>query len=294
MKSTSTMPITGEVLRVPRRLAEALIIDGLTPAQLRLAIVLVCLAAEDGSWTIAKPILEAMSNVEMDNAFKVLGSLEDATLILPATDKSAEQKSKLFELLDYKPGLRRKTAGMISVRIADTARLMLQSMGGVVTIPAAEFRLYGSLGGIVMRLRVGARMSKVKTSKTDVWRLDADSVAEAFGPIGSKWSISRQTKEGDQSYVSLARASQLFFEPGIDEINALTETMNIRLRALTLGDGPRARWKAIIIETHAMQAVRRKGDPAPVEKPRTMADLNNVRESKLPAYARKKRQSIEI
>lgn len=294
MKSTSTMPITGEVLRVPSRLAETLVIDGLTPAQLRLAIVLVCLSAEDGSWTIAKPILEAMSNVEMDNAFKILAPLEDAVLVTPATEKSPEQRSKLFELLDYKPGVRRKTAGMISVKIVHAARLMLLGQGRTVAIPADEFRLYGSLGGIMLRLRIAARMLKVKASKTDLWRLDAESVAEAFGPIGSKWSISRQTKEGDQSYVSLARASQLFFEPGIDEINALTETMNIRLRALTLGDGPRARWKAIIVETHVLKVIPRKGDPAPVEKPRTMTDLNNVRESKLPAYARKKRQSIEV
>lgn len=293
MKSVSPFPPSGELLRVPSKLADSLIIEGLTPAQTRLAVVLVALAAVDGSWTIAKPWLERMTGIVMDNASKLLQPLEGAILFQPATSKLPARGVRLFEDLDYRPGHRRKTAGLITARLTDAARLMLHGSAPVI-ISADEFRRYATIGGIILRLRLGARLGKLKGPQIDSWRLRPEDLETEFGEIAQRWQISRKSVSGDdQQYLSLSRASHLFFEPGCDEIDEVSETVSVQLRALTLGEGPRSRWKAIIIESRPLRVLHPATDPAPTaeKKPAAMSDLNNMRQERLPAYARKKVKS---
>jgi hypothetical protein len=289
MKSTSPLPLSGELLRVPFRLAERLTIDGLTAAQTRLAIVLGILAAEDGSWTIAKPILERMTGIVMNNARKILQPLENAMFVEPATDTRPARHIRMFDALEYAPGQRRETAGMITAKLTSSARHALESQGRIVTVPADEFRRYSSLGGIMLRLRLAAQLASTKGAKSAMWKLTADDMATAFGHHADKWVIGRKSVGGDdKSYVSLARAADLFFQPGIDEIAEVSETIHAELSALTLSDDARSRWKAIIIQSRPLHRARRKTDPLPAApaKP-SMSDLNNTRRARLPAYTRK-------
>src|SRR5699024_6046661 len=82
MKTTSTMPLTEELLIVPRALAAECTIGGLNAPSLRLAIVLATFAFHGlhGEWTIPKKELELRTKVVLDNAFKLLEPLEAATL----------------------------------------------------------------------------------------------------------------------------------------------------------------------------------------------------------------------
>ena len=292
MKSTTRFPETGELLRLPFQLADRLTVDGLaSAAQLRLALVLVSLSSA-GPWSIAKPLLEAMSGVVLDNATSILDPLLGAELVQPATKIKPERRARLFQDITYAPGTRHKTAGIISVTLSSPAMLLLHGAGRPVIVPADELRRYATMGGMMLRMRLGARLSKVKTAKSDTWRLRAEDLTEVFGAQSKRWLVSRTAGGEQKQYMSLRRAADGFFIPGMEEINGSSELMHVGMRALTLSEGERSRWKAIIIETKVLARVRMQDDPPPAEKPEPkMSDLNNLRKERLPAYTRKKVKS---
>lgn len=274
MKATSTMPPTGDILRVPAALASECTIGGLNPSSLRLAVVLATLAfyGEHGAWTINKRDLELRTHVVLDNCERLIAPLREAML------EKVDSVVPLFDSVEYEPGTRWKTAGMISVQLSFAAREMLFSQQKTVLLPIDEFRAYSSLSGIILRMRLAAHMQALKTSKVDVWRLGADDFekANAFGSYAASARIRRTNAAGETTeYVSLSRAADLLLKKGVLEIQARSTGIELTMTSIKTGDEANSRWKAIQLVT------KRLSTGKPPKK--TIADLN--KRSKQPALS---------
>lgn len=274
MKTTSTMPATADILRMPQSLAAECTIGGLNPSSLRLALVLATMGfyGEHGAWTINKRDLELRTHVVLDNAERLIAPLRQAML------EKDDIVVPLFDSVEYEPGTRWKTAGMISVRLNFMAREMLFSQQKTVLLPIDELRAYSSLSGIMLRMRLAARMQAMKSSKLDEWRLGPEDFEKAgvFGSYAMSAQIRRSNAKGEiVEYVSLSRAADLLLKKGVAEINTRSTGVELTMIPIKMGDDANSRWKAIQLVTKRLST----GKPAK----KTMADLN--KRSKQPALA---------
>lgn len=254
-KNTTVHARTGDILLVPQVLASDATIGGLNAPSLRLAIVLATLAhhGHQGEWTIAKPLLEARAGVVLDNASRLLEPLIGAMLELK------DATVPLFDVVDYTPGLRWKTAGTITVRLSFAAREMLYSQQNVVRLPLDEFRGYSTISGVILRLRLAARMQTLKTSQADLWRLSAEDfpLTGVFGSYASLAMIRRKNAAGDEiEYVSLSRAEDKLLKRGVAEINARSVAVTVKMTPRRTSPDKKARWSEITIETQRIHEVR--------------------------------------
>lgn len=274
MNTTSRMSATGDVLKVPFTLASECTIGGLNAPSMRLAVVLATMAfhGHQGEWSINKPDLELRAGVVLDSAERLLAPVRGA--ILEKDDISVP----VFERLEYEPGQRFKTAGVITARLSFMAREMLFSQQKVVRMPLDEFRAYSSISAVILRLRLAARLQDLKTSKNDVWRLKPEDLASTgvFGSYSKLAMITRTNAKGETAeYVSLSRAEAKLLRKGVDEINARSQGAKVDLVPIKTSAGPKSHGIAIDIITTRIFAGNAK-------KP-MMSDLN--KRSKQPALA---------
>lgn len=276
MRISSTMPATGEALRMPKMLATDATIGGLNPSSLRLALVLTSMAffGPEGQWTINKRDLEIRTDVVLDNAARLIEPLREAMLELD------QSHVRLFDVIDYEPGTRWKTAGTITARLSVGARNLLYSNQETIKLPVDEFRRYASISGIILRMRLAGRMQSTKTAKFDQWQLKADDFAKTsvFGSYGASAMIKRTNAAGEiVEYVSLSRAEDKLLRKGVEEINVRSKGVRVEIKAFRNSAEPKSRLSEIYIET------RRLHDAKPPQKP-SLSDLN--RRSKIPAITR--------
>lgn len=276
IRTTSTMAATNEVLLIPHALASEVTIGGLNAPSLRLAVVLTTLAfhGPNGEWSIVKPDLELRAGVVLDNASKLLEPLRAAVI------EKGEETAPLFDVLEYEPGARFKSAGVIKVRLTFLAREMLYSQHNTVRLPIDELRTYSTAPGIILRLRLAARMQDVKSSQFDEWRLKPQDFprTSVFGSYASLAIIRRQNAAGEEtSYISLSRAETKLLKKGILEINTRSKGVQIDIVPIRTGSDRKSRWLAIELQTRRIHAGK-----APL-KPK-LSDLN--KRQKQPAIAR--------
>jgi hypothetical protein len=276
LKTTSTMAATKQVLRIPRALAAECTIAGLNAPSMRLAIVLASMAyhAPHGQWKVTKPELELWSDVVLDNAAKLLKPLETAVI------EKEGVMINLFDQVDYEPGVRFKTAGLIKVRLSIVARDLLYSQDRIVRLPIDELRAYATVPGIILRLRLAARMQGVRTAMHDEWKLEPEDFANpsVFGSYAKIAVIRRENAAGEATeYVSLSRAEAKLLRRGVEEINTRSKGSRVEIVPIRTGDDPKSRWLAIELHTDRIVAGKRRK--------RTMKDLGRKSRRKQPALA---------
>jgi hypothetical protein len=234
-----------EVLSIPMGLCLGHTFAGLTGAQLRIALVLTALAAEEGSgfMTIDKPRLQSLTGVRLDNAHRTLAPIAAATIDGPREpvgdvmwhDDIAD--AAWFDRIDYVPGIRHQTAGIIAASLSTPGSVALHRHGlGMIKIEADELSRYSSTYSILLRLYLGALM--VETPKSPRLRITADNLFSIFRSYSSVADIKRTTAaDGETSYVSLSRAKEKMLSTAAEEINDLCPEFLIEL--IELRDGPR-------------------------------------------------------
>lgn len=239
-------------LTFPIGFAESVVIGGLTPAQMRIALVLMSLAKSGGRGSISRPDLEQLTCVTLNNTHRtIMPILDNAVLEIPDDPEHPLHGSPVFEKLDFYPGVQKKRLGFINFELSAHAGHALgfgHYAGQVISIPANELRALGTVGSIILRLQLGALFALEKTSKVQRVRLTPDDIMPAFGSYGRNGLISRTSKDGEvRETISLSRTAAVLIEPAVQEINSVSETLYLDWHPIAPGEGTKPRWRAIQI-----------------------------------------------
>lgn len=251
-------------LAFPVGFAESVVLGGLTPAQLRIALTLMSLCAGKGRHRISRPDLEQLSGVALNATHKILAPImANAVIEIPSEPDHPANGSLGFSKLDFTPGAKGRRLGFIDVMMSPDAQHAwhIGGAGQDITIPADELRCLGTVGGIILRLSFGALFARDKTSKLQRVRMSPEAILPVFGSYGRNAIISRTSKSGEvRETISLSRAAAVLVEPGVNDINAVSESLLLEWHPIAPGEGTKPRWK--FIQLNAQRFKKRPPRPS--------------------------------
>jgi|TARA_A100001391_G_scaffold63912_1_gene39778 hypothetical protein len=214
---------TDAVLDIPLPLAETLYPSDLTASQLRAAIVMLSRVNADGRFEILKTQLEAAAELRIDNGTRFLAPIIDSLIGGLSGDPEP-----WFDDVEYKPGIRRQTAGIITGTLSSYGHYHMRLDRGFVPIRVDEFRSYSSVHAILLRLRVGAWFHRQAGVKQIKIRMQSEDVYAIFGDYCR--TARRQRPDGDFE-ITLGRLLQAVLVPAAEQINAVCNDYSVGLSA---------------------------------------------------------------
>ncbi|WP_417584365.1 hypothetical protein [Pelagibacterium sp.] len=227
MRSSRFQP-TDAVIDIPLPLAQTLYPSGLSAPQMRAMIVLLSRVNADGYFEILKPQLEEAADLRIDNATRFLMPLFESLV------GNIAEPDLWFDDLQYIPGIRRTTAGVIKGKLSPAGGYHMQLDRGFVPIRVEEFRSYSSVHAILLRLRLGAWFHLNPGMKQMKIRMTAEDVHDMFGDYCR--AARRERPDGDYE-ITLGRLLASVLTPGAEQINAISDEFSVGLSAKRKASG---------------------------------------------------------